>query len=306
MGLSAWLSRVFGGGQGERPRRAAPPGRLGQMDLSRRLGMPASDFQSTPVEYEGFTIPKRSGGKRTIQAPQPKLRALQRRVLRRVLGRLKVHPAAMGFQRGRSIVTHARRHVGAAVVVHMDIRDFFPSTTADRVQAYFQAIGWGGEALTLLMNWCTYDDSLPQGAPTSPLLSNLVNYPMDCRLAGLAKRLRAAYTRYADDITFSFPRDRRDLVASAIRGTKAIVENYGYILHLKKKLHIRRRHQRQQVTGLVVNDGVALPRETRRRLRAIRHHIATGRPATLNEAQLAGWAALEHMVKVQAKGEGKA
>jgi hypothetical protein len=263
------------------------------------MGLPADDLQLTPVEYEGFTIPKRSGGKRTIQAPQPPLRALQRRVLRRVLGRLKVHPAAMGFERQRSIVTHARMHASSAVVVHMDIRDFFPSTTVDRVREYLKAVGWGGEAMSLLMKWCTYDGALPQGAPTSPRLSNLVNYQMDCRLTGLARRLSATYTRYADDITFSFSQDQRGLIASAIRGTKAIVDDYGYILHLKQKLHIRRRHQRQQVTGLVVNDGVALPRETRRRLRAIRHHVATGRPATLNEAQLAGWAALEHMVHVQ-------
>ena len=148
MGLLDWVKAIFSGGyepSGRRDPRPAPtvPGRprrvvrrLDLMDLSRRLSMPATDMQMVPVGYNEFTIPKRRGRKRTILAPQPKLKALQRRILCRVLGRLRVHPAAMGFERGRSIVTHARLHVGAAVVVRMDIQDFFPSTTTARVREW--------------------------------------------------------------------------------------------------------------------------------------------------------------------------
>jgi len=313
MGLLDWVRRVFSGGyepqkRSDDLRGVGEPSRpasriLGLMDLSRRLSMPATDLQMVPVEYNEFTIPKRRGGKRTIHAPQPKLKALQRRILRRVLGRLRAHPAAMGFERGRSIATHARVHARAAVLVRMDLRDFFPSTTTARVREYFGAIGWSSEAAMLLVKWCTRDGQLPQGAPTSPRLSNLVNYAMDTRLSALAAKIGATYSRYADDITFSFAEDNRSAIASAVKVTKEIVSDYGYLLHLKQKLSIRRRHQRQAVTGLVVNDGVRLPRETRRRLRAIRHHLATGKGVTLTPDQLAGWDALENMIAKQA-GEG--
>ena len=281
-----------------RQRRPRETG-LGLMDLSRRLGRPASDLQLTPVGYEEFAIPKRAGGKRRILAPQPKLKQLQRRVLRRLLARLRVHPAAKGFERGESIVTNARSHVGAAVVVRMDIQDFFGATATHRVREYFTAIGWGSEAVYLLLKWSTVDGGLPQGAPTSPRLSNLVNYEMDARLSALAGRIGGVYTRYADDITFSFPSDARLSVSIAIRATKRIVDEYGYRLHLKRKLSIRRRHQSQRVTGLVVNERVALPRETRRRLRAIEHHLRAGREASLTREQLAGWHALMAMIEKQ-------
>ena len=123
---------------------------------------------------------------------------------------------------------------------------------------------------------------------------------MDVRLAALAKSVHATYSRYADDITFSFEEDERRAPSAIIKGDKEVLADYGYKLHLKQKLSIRREHQRQSVTGLVVNKGVHLPRETRRRLRAIRHHIATGRDATLTPEQLAGWAALEKMIETQA------
>jgi len=307
MGFVEWVKRLFGRRDPfaevdfRHRRRRRPPERpeLGLMDLSRRLAKSVTELQATPVRYEEFTIPKRSGGRRTILAPCPQLKQLQRRILRRLLGRLRAHPAATGFERGRSIVTNAAPHVGAAVVVRMDIHDFFPSTATHRVRAYLTGIGWSSEAVYLLLRWTTCDGGLPQGAPTSPRLSNLVNYLMDARLAGLAARLGAVYTRYADDITFSFGADDRCAAAVAVRATKRIVDDYGYRLHLKQKLSVRRRHQSQRVTGLIVNERVALPRESRRRLRAIRHHIETDRPATLTPRQLAGWDALSRMIEEQ-------
>jgi hypothetical protein len=127
---------------------------------------------------------------------------------------------------------------------------------------------------------------------------------MDARLAGLAGRLGARYTRYADDITFSFDIDDRKLIHRAIRITKMIVSDFGYKLHHKKKLTIRRRYERQQVTGLVVNERVALPRKTRRWLRAVRHHLAVGKQASLTSRQLNGWHALQSMIETQSQGPG--
>jgi RNA-directed DNA polymerase len=270
-------------------------------ELSRRLGISEVELLAVQPSYREFSLRKRSGGKRRILAPDDKLKSVQRRILRRLLGRLRCHPAVTGYERNRSIVTNARVHVGQAVIVQMDIKDFFPSTQAWRVRRYFRKIGWNRKATRLLVRICTHEDGLPQGAPTSPRLSNLVNYRMDARLAGLAARRRSeeiggTYTRYADDITFSFPSDTPDMIPYVTRMTRHIVEQEGYDLHWRKKLHISRRHDRQQVTGLVVNQRVNLPRSTRRWLRAVTHRIATGKPATLTADQLTGWQALQRMI----------
>jgi RNA-directed DNA polymerase len=259
-----------------------------------------------PVRYTRFEIPKRSGGARVILAPAPELKKVQRLILHRLLRRLPAHPCAAGFERGHSIVTNALPHVGRDVVVRLDLRDFFPSIPAERVEKYFRQIGWDAEAAALLTSLCTHEGSLPQGAPTSPRLSNLVNYRLDARLCALAETRQASYSRYADDMTLSWTaapgpteRDANGRRNDLIHLIKQIVADEGYRLHTKKKLRIARRHDRQLVTGLVVNQKVNLPRLTRRRLRAAAHHLATGRPATLTAEQLAGWQALQHMVATQ-------
>jgi retron-type reverse transcriptase len=268
-------------------------------ELARRLGCSPDELLAVRPVYREFKIPKRSGGQRQVSAPEDDLKTLQRRILRRLLARLRCHPAATGFQPGQSIVTNARCHVGRAVVVRLDLRDFFPRTAAWRVRRYFRRVGWNRPAARLLTRLCTHQGGLPQGAPTSPRLSNLVNYRLDSRLAAVTRKLEINYTRYADDITLSFAADDRKRIRYLIRFVGRVAWAEGYTVHRRKKLVIRRRHQQQLVTGLVVNDGVRLPRATRRWLRAVEHHQRTGRPATLTAEQLAGWRALEHMVASQ-------
>ncbi len=280
--------------------------------LALRLGIPLARLQAVDRSYREFNIPKRSGGVRPIAAPNPALMAIQRAINRRLLARLPVHPCATGFRRGYSIVTNAAPHAGRAVVLRMDIRDFFGATRAERVHRYFRVIGWSEEAAGLITALCTRNGALPQGAPTSPTLSNLVNFRLDARLAGMAQGVSAArggaadicYSRYADDLTFSFGVDDHSAVEMVIWLSKRILSDLGYRLHHKRKLTIRRRHQRQTITGLVVNDGVGLARGTRRWLRAVRHHLATDREASLTPAQLAGWEALEQMVRLQSPAGG--
>jgi RNA-directed DNA polymerase len=114
----------------------------------------------------------------------------------------------------------------------------------------------------------------------------------------LATKFNTLYTRYADDMTFSLHTrdDQRMRIASLIRFTKEIAKEYGYTLHQDKKLQLLRRRRRMLVTGIVVNDKLNLPRKTRRKIRAVRHHLKTGRTATMNEAQLRGWEALQAMI----------
>ncbi|MGD8237890.1 MAG: reverse transcriptase family protein [Armatimonadota bacterium] len=291
MGIGEFFRRILGGEDEGR----------GVNDLAYRLGMSEEELRAATIAYREFTVPKRSGGTRRIAAPEPDLKLLQRRILRRVLARLKCHPAATGFERGHSIVTNALSHVGRAVVIRMDLADFFGATRDRRVRDYFRAIGYNREASDLITRLCSYRGGLPQGAPTSPRLSNLVNYRLDARLAGLAERLGAAYTRYADDMTFSFPTDDRDAIGAVLGMTKYIARQEGYRLHMRRKLHIRRRHRQQLVTGLVVNESVKLPRRTRRWLRAVEHRAATGRRPTLSAEQLAGWRSLQSMIASQTR-----
>lgn len=321
MSLFALFKKLLGGGK-PYPDDAG----FGLDELARRLDMDRLTLSMFEPKYREVFIPKRTGGKRRLHVPDDETKALQRRILHRLLAKLRVHDAAQGFEPERSIARNAVPHAHRAVVVRLDICDFFSSTSRDRVYDYFRCIGWNREAGELLTKLTTHEGGLPQGAPTSPRLSNLVNYILDARLAALARKPplamnpktlvrktqhlgaqpagTAVYTRYADDITFSFDRDVRLDVKIAIRSTKNILADYGYRLHLKKKLHVRRRHQQQRVTGLVVNEKVQLPRKTRRWLRAVEHHIATGKPATLNEAQIAGWRALQKMISDQTAAPG--
>ena len=187
------------------------------------------------------------------------------------------------------------------MILKLDIRDFFGATKAARVRRYFRVIGWDREAAKVLTRLTTWDGGLPAGAPTSPRLANLVNVMLDARLAGLAAREGATYTRYADDLTFSFAVDDGAAVRRVIRVARAILWAERYELHLARKLQVRRRWERQVVTGLVVNDRTRLPRKTRRWLRAVEHHVAVGRPATLTPDALTGWHGLELMVASQAE-----
>jgi retron-type reverse transcriptase len=224
---------------------------------------------------------------------------MQRHILRRLLARLRAHPAATGFERGKSIVTNAAPHVGQQVVIKMDIVDFFPSIRSRRIDAYFRRVGWSAQAAALLTRLCTHEDGLPQGAPTSPRLSNLTHFRFDAWVADHVRRRKGVYTRYADDITISFPKDYPRRVRGTIQFVRRVAKQFGLRIHTRGKLRILRRHQQQRVTGLVVNAKVQLPRSQRRLLRAAEHRLRTGRPASLSPDQLKGWRSLQQMIEKQ-------
>jgi hypothetical protein len=298
-------------------------------ELARWLDLPEADLRAwlrrqpawtRGYDYGRFTIPKRRGGTRTIDAPGDKLKSLQRRVLRRLLAPLSFRPEVTGFVGGRSIVDNARPHVGQSVVINLDLADFFATITAERVDLAWRALGWNAEAAAILTQICTLDGRLPQGAPTSPALSNLVCRRLDARLSALARAVRGHYTRYADDLTFSLPglgrnrrrrpgpprsgpapRPRRPAGPSRkVLGTlREIVEAEGFKIQWKKRVRIQRAHQRQTATGLVVNQKVNLPRATRRLMRAMRHHARLGRLDDAGRRRLRGLEALAAMVAQQ-------
>jgi retron-type reverse transcriptase len=280
-----------------------PAGNRSVAELAQRLKMSQTELSSTPIAYQHFEIPKRSKGVRKILAPVNHLKRVQRQILRRILGGLSTHPCATGFSRGHSIVSNALPHVGKAAIIRMDLKDFFPSTPADRVNRYFRFCGWNVEAASLLTTLCTYKDALPQGAPTSPKLSNLLNQRLDVRLSRLASRLDAAYTRYADDITYSLDEDKPSSIRKLVHLTALVARQEGYRVHQREKLYVRRRKDRQVVTGLVVNDRINLPRDIRRWLRAVEHHVKMGQKISITREQLAGWRSLQSMIAWQSAGE---
>ncbi len=270
---------------------------MGIAELAKRLGVAEDELRNIDISYHEAYIPKRNGGSRRLLIPNEKLKRLQRLILHRLLARLRTHPAVTGFEANLSIVENALPHVGQAVVVKLDIKDFFPTTRANRVDAYFRRVGWNAECAALLTNLTTHEDSLPQGAPTSPRLSSLVNFGLDRSIERfVCETRRGAYTRYADDLTISFPRDYPQRIRGVIQFVARRLRRDGYELN-RSKVQILRGHQQQRVTGLVVNDRVNVPRHIRRKLRAIEHRLDSGRRATMTREQLDGWKSLLRMVE---------
>ncbi len=269
---------------------------------------------ATQIHYRRFVIPKRGGGERAIWAPLPKLKAAQHWVLHHIAEKLPVHGAVHGFLAGRSILTNAAVHTNARLVVKVDVKDFFPTVTLARVKGIFRKAGYREQVATLLALLCTeaprevvqlegqtYYVSLgprclPQGAPTSPALTNTLCLRLDRRISGLARRLGYNYTRYADDLTFSLPAGHqgKPRLGALLGLVRRILEAEGFRLN-PEKTRVHRRGGRQQVTGLVVNgEGKPrVPRTLRRQLRAAIHNQRLGKPPREGEttARLAGYAA---------------
>lgn len=240
------------------------------------------------VHYVQFTVPKRSGGERTLSAPHRKLAAAQEWILTNILNRLPVENSAHGFTAGRSILTNAEAHVGKQVLVNMDLENFFPSITFPRVRSVFQRLGYSPAVATILALLCTecprrevnYEGKpyfvataprgLPQGACTSPALSNQVARRLDKRLQGLAQKFELSYTRYADDLSFSGHGSLAERIGYIMARVRHIAEDEGFVVNAKKS-RVLRRSTAQLVTGLVVNDRPGVPRETVRKVRAILH-----------------------------------
>jgi RNA-directed DNA polymerase len=229
---------------------------------------------------------------RLIEAPKPRLRALQRHVLDSIVGLLPVHENVHGFVPGRSVHTFAAAHAGKPMVVRLDLRAFFTSVTAARVYGLLRTAGYPepvAHALTALTTTRTPVDvlrdapdrgraallrqpHLPQGAPTSPALANLCAFRLDRRLAGLAGRFGADYTRYADDLAFSGALGERQ-AQHLITHVTAVAGAEGFGVNTAKT-RVRGRADQQRLAGLVVNAAPAVPRAEYDRLRAILHDAA--------------------------------
>jgi RNA-directed DNA polymerase len=307
-----WVVRALTGGQQMQPVAVA---RTWDVPAIASVGALADWLQLTPSKLEWFAdlkglgykksspqlrhyhyriLTKDSGNIRLIEAPKPRLKELQRQILTQILDKIPPHPAVHGFVKGRSIKTFIAPHVGQRVILRMDLRDFFPSFAAARIQTFFRTAGYPESVADLLGGICTNatprdvwpkpgvdidpqyrwearalyaQPHLPQGAPTSPALANLCTYRVDCRLAGLAESVGARYTRYADDIAFSGSEAFEKGIERFSTHVAAILLEEGFSVHYRKT-RIMRQGVRQHLAGLVANQHINVMRPDFDRLKA--------------------------------------
>jgi RNA-directed DNA polymerase len=274
--------------------------------------------RSTSVEalrhYRYRWVPKPSGSLRLIEAPKPRLKQLQRRLLDEILFHIPPHDAAHGFRPGRSVMSFVAPHVGQTVVLKMDLKDFFVSITSTQVMSIYLTAGYPDGVARLLAGLCTNtvalaaskkagplevgatgsptgwqarrlyrQPHLPQGAPTSPALANLVAHRLDARLAGLAMAANARYTRYADDLVFSGGESFARSIGRFPIHVAAIALEEGFAVQ-HQKTRVMRQGVRQRAAGVVINQKMNSTRDDYDRLKAVLHNCVRHGPGEQNRA----------------------
>ena len=213
--------------------------------------------------YRTFNIAKKSGGHREISAPYPSLLECQQWINKNILAKIKVHPAAKGFIPKMSIVDNARPHLSKAKLLKIDLTDFFPSIPFNRIIKIFLEMGYPHNVSFSLARISCLGDALPQGAATSPALSNIVSRQLDKRLGNLSNVWKINYTRYADDITFSGD----NIPHSYIKMVERIIREEGFEINRSKTRYCHG-PGRKIVTGLSVKGpGLKVPRGYKRKLK---------------------------------------
>lgn len=242
------------------------------MGIEKNYLYKASNSQK--LFYSKFTINKRSGGKRIIYEPLPTLKNAQKWIAKEILEHLKCSPFSKAYKKETSIKNNARFHVNQNTVICLDIKDYFGAIKEYDVYKFFLDNGYAPEISGMLSKLCCLKGALPQGAPTSPSLSNLITVDLDQDLANLSKKystsgMTVRYTRYADDITLS----GNNLIAKEIlpQITKILIK-HGFTIN-QKKTRILGKNSRQIVTGVVVNKKVQASSNKRRKIRQSVYYI---------------------------------
>lgn len=234
--------------------------------------------------YVEFSIPKKSGHSRTITAPVTALKILQRKLSQVLYSVYEPKASVHGFLPSRSIVTNAKQHLRKKFVLNIDLEDFFGSIHFGRVRGIFIAPPYHlpEEVATVLAQICCHSNKLPQGAPTSPIVSNMICVRLDSQLRLLAKEFKCTYTRYADDITFSttlniFPQEIAYVSTEEdnlriVLGDRLVstIQSNGFDIN-EQKIRLQHRKQHQEVTGLTVNQFPNVSRDYVRKISSMLH-----------------------------------
>ncbi|MFN3132847.1 retron St85 family RNA-directed DNA polymerase [Roseibium sp.] len=219
--------------------------------------------------YRSFALKKRDGTKRAIDTPRTYLKVIQWWILDNILNHVEIAHNVFGFVIGRSAVQNAEYHRGAKHLLNVDIRQFFPSITIAQVREIFGSLGYTEEVAGVLAELCCLDGRVPQGAPTSPAIANLVLRGLDDQLSLLAEKKGYRYSRYADDLTFS---SQTRIEAEFLDSVREAVEASGFYLK-PEKTRFGGAEGRMEVTGVVINEKPQPSRAWRKRTRAALHKL---------------------------------
>lgn len=241
--------------------------------LARILGYPLSHLEelcdNIRSQYKKKEIPKKNGKIRVLSVPKGQLKNVQSSILNQ-LKKFSLHPAAYGAISGRCHIDNARQHAAAPYVYCLDFSAFFPSVSSNRIYTMFhEELGCSPPVSGILTKLTTYKYQLPTGAPTSPVLTNILCYPLDKRLNDYSKAQNIKYTRFVDDLTFS----GRYISDQFCEEVKGIIGSYGLPLN-KKKEEFLTPHTLKEVTGINVNaKKVRVTRSYKRKIRAQKYQL---------------------------------
>ncbi|EJG1724200.1 trypsin-like peptidase domain-containing protein [Vibrio parahaemolyticus] len=258
-------------------------------DLYRFLGYDEKNtggfLYGSAIKYRAFSVAKKGGGERKIYSPIKKLKNLQHIVKSELESYYVPRQCVHGFVSGKNIISNAQPHVRKEYVLNIDLEDFFGSINFGRVRKLFQSspLSLPPSVASVLAHICCYRGALPQGAPTSPIVSNMIAFRLDRQLRELAYKNSCSYTRYADDISFSFTNRKKSLPKAIAffngedelvlgKDLKDIIENNWFKVN-DKKTRIQHRTQRQSVTNITVNEKVNVNRKFIRQTSSMLHAI---------------------------------
>ncbi|URZ88271.1 retron St85 family RNA-directed DNA polymerase [Floricoccus penangensis] len=242
--------------------------------LRRLLGLKENYIEliilNRHLHYHEFYIPKKNGGERKIVSPSVNLKKIQRWILDIILSNVETHHLSFGFKQGVSIVDNAKVHLNKELILCVDIKDFFNQISEEKVTEIFRSFGYSDDLCYSMSMLCCYENQIPQGAPTSPSLSNIYFSPIDKELDEYCKSNKLSYSRYADDISVS---GSKGGVLKSYGEIVYILNKYGFELNYKKTRFLKK-SQSQKVTGLIVNGKkVNLPKKYRKNLRLEMYYL---------------------------------
>ena len=296
--------------------------------LSELTRINIEELQKTTEVYRKVNIKKKTGGYRELQIPNDELKQVQKKLAEFINSQFKnkIFPSCHSYRNNRGIISNSLPHLGCKVLVKLDVKDYFQNITFEQVK---QALDLGFESIQFhsqsdfirkygsehypkissylaprkaqetLKKLVYSEHGLPQGAPTSPVISNLVLSNFDKEVYALVTSLNGAYTRYSDDITISFKEDSSQKVTQVIKFVEAKLAENGFKLNKKKgKINVLRPHQAQRICGVTINSGKpTISRKQRRLIRAAQHNAKQGKPTTFTEDQIKGHLSFQNYVK---------
>lgn len=298
--------------------------------LSSLTNLTNEELFDTPNHYSKVLIPKKTGGQRTLHIPNSELKEIQNKLKTFIESTFqdRVHFTCHSYRKNKGIMSNAYPHLGNEVLIKLDIKDYFQNITKSHIKG---ALYLGNKSYLFhpyYKEFCQYipdklvhakdyldfpenedalmrllhtNKGLPQGAPTSPVISNLVLSKFDHEMFMVVKSMDGKYSRYSDDLTISFKTDETEKIKQVIKFTESKLAEYGFQLNKKKgKIHVLRKHQAQRICGITINSGKpTISRRHRRLIRAAKYNLKQGKEIQFSDNQLIGHDAFIQMVMGQ-------